>query len=97
MAELMDELDGSLIRLYPSLCNDGVDQVILAVPEPAHCFGLRGVVLAALGELDTGRGGKGAEAVEARLHIHIEPVVRGDLEGTKWFAARRRPLLQVGV
>ena len=37
----------------PLPLNDFVDQVILAVPEPAHRFGLRGVVWAALGELDT--------------------------------------------
>ena len=59
MAELMDELDGSLIRHHPSLCNDCVDQVILAVPEPAHRFGLRGGVWAALGELDSTRAASG--------------------------------------
>ena len=52
-AELMDELDASLVRLHPSLFNDFVDQVVLAVPEPAHRFGLAGVVRASLGELDT--------------------------------------------
>src|SRR4030095_471204 len=97
MAELMDELDGSLIRLPPSLFNDFVDQVILAVPEPAHRFGLRGVIWGALREVDATGGEKVPHAVEAGLPIHIEPVIRGDLERTKWCTGVRRALLQVGI
>src|SRR2546421_6989782 len=31
------------------------------------------------------------------LPIHIEPVIRGDLEGTKWFACVRSALLKVRI
>src|SRR4030095_5600387 len=36
-------------------------------------------------------------AVEPGLAIHIEPVIRGDLEGTKWFAGVRSALLKVRI
>ena len=52
-AELMDELNASLVGLHPHVLYDLVDQVVLAVAEPAHCFGLRGVVRAPFGKLDT--------------------------------------------
>src|SRR6516225_7719045 len=43
-AEVMDELNASLVRLHPRVFNDLVDQVVLAVPEPAHRFDLWGIV-----------------------------------------------------
>src|SRR5439155_24471810 len=93
----MDEFDASLVRLDPVFFDDAVDQVVLAVPEPAHCFSLRGVVDAPLGEPDTARYEEVANAVEAGLPIYIEPVVRGDIERTKCFASLRRALLKVLV
>ena len=88
MAELMDEFDASLVRLDPFVFDDLVDQIVLAVPEAIHCFGLRRVVRTSLGELYTARCEKVANAVVAGLAIHIEPIVCGDIEGTK----RRAPL-----
>src|SRR4029077_1968526 len=90
----MDEFDASLVRRAPVFFDDLVDQVVLAVPEPAHCFSLRGVVHAPLGELDTARYQKIANAVEAGLPVNIQPVVRDNIEGTKYFASLRRTLLQ---
>jgi hypothetical protein len=45
--------------------------------------------------LDTTRREKIANAVEARLPIHIEPVVRREIEWTKCFASLRCTLLKV--
>src|SRR5262249_46874782 len=81
----------------PRRGDDVVDEVILAVPEPTHRVGLRGVIRGALREVDATGGEKVAHAVEPGLPIHIEPVIRGDLEGTKGFASFRRPLLQICI
>jgi hypothetical protein len=66
----------------------------LAVPEPAHRFGLRGVVNAPFGELDAARIEKVSNTVEAGLPVHMEPVVRGEIERTKCFASLRPTLLK---
>ena len=94
----MDELHASVVRLHAHLFNDLVDQVVLAVPEPAHCFDVCG------GSSGLPSGSwiprdleKVANAVETGLPIHIEPVVRGEIEGTKCFASLRRTLLKVLV
>jgi hypothetical protein len=58
MAELMDEFNASLVSLHAYLRYRMVDQVVLAVPESTHCFNLRGVVRASLGELDPARWSK---------------------------------------
>src|SRR4029434_4917772 len=42
-------------------------------------------------------GEKVAHAVKPGLAIHIEPVIRGDLEGTKGFACVSSALLQVRI
>ena len=39
-AELMDELHASVVGLHAHVRDDNVDQVVLAVPEPAYCFDL---------------------------------------------------------
>jgi hypothetical protein len=52
MTELTDERDRPRIRLHPHRVDDFVDKVILAVPEPAHRFGLRGVIRGSLREVD---------------------------------------------
>ena len=67
----MDEFNASLVRLDPSLFNDLVDQLVLAVPEPAHRFSVWRIVRGSLGELDTARCEKVANTVEARLSIDI--------------------------
>jgi len=41
-AEVMDELDASRIRRHPLVFNGLVDQVVLAIPEPAYGFKLGG-------------------------------------------------------
>ena len=46
-------LHGSVIGLHAHVRYDLVDQVVLAVAEPAYCFGLCRVVRIAFGELDT--------------------------------------------
>src|SRR5262245_22771837 len=97
MAELTNEFNAALVRFDPFVFDDSVDQVVLAVPEPVHCFGLRGVVGTSFGEPDTARCEKITNAVVAGLPIHIEPVVRGDIEGAKCFASLRRALLKVLV
>src|SRR6516162_1421613 len=97
MAELMDELNASIVRLHPLFLNDFVDQTVLAVCEPAHRFGVREVVRASVGELNPARSQKVASAVEAGLPVHIKPVVRVDLEGVKGFASLRRTHLKVLV
>src|SRR5262249_4114112 len=50
-----------------------------------------------LGKLDAARCEKVANAVEAGLPIHIEPVVRDEIERAKCFASLRRTLLKVLV
>src|SRR5215468_7608999 len=97
MAELTNEFNAALVRFDPFVFDDSVDQVVLAVPEPVHCFGLRGVVWMSLGKLDAARCEKVANAVEAGLPIHIEPVVRDEIERAKCFACLRRALLKVLV
>src|SRR4030095_7594806 len=95
MVKLMDEFNGPLVRLHAYVLNGLVNQVVLAIPEAAHCFDLRGGIRTSLGELDTARCEKVANAVESGFPIHIEPVVRGEIEGTKWFASLFRTLLKV--
>src|SRR5215471_17246086 len=97
MADLMDEFNAALVRLDPFLLNDFVDQVVFAVPEPVYRFGLRGVVRVSLREPNTARCEKVVNAVVAGLPVHIEPIVAGDIEGTKCFASLRRTLLKVLV
>jgi hypothetical protein len=70
-AELMDEFEASLVRLDPSLFNDLIDQLVLAVPEPAHGFSVWWIVRGSLGELNAARCEKVADPVEARLPIDI--------------------------
>src|SRR6266704_2270943 len=43
------------------------------------------------------RGDDVVDDVEPGLAIHIEPVIRGDLEGTKGFAGVRNALLKVRI
>src|SRR6516162_11705784 len=95
MAELMDEFDASLVRLDPFVFDDLVDQIVLAVPEAIHCLGLRRIVRTSLGDFYTARFEKVANAVVTGLAVHIEPIVRGDIEGVKCFAFLRRTLLKV--
>src|SRR5215469_11531103 len=97
MAELMDKFDAALVRLHPVFLDNLVDQIVLAVPETVHGFGLRRIVWASLGEPDTARCQKVANAVVAGLAIHIEPIVRGDIEGTKCLASLHRSLLKILV
>src|SRR4029453_15226338 len=47
--------------------------------------------------VDAPGGEKVAHAVKPGLAIHIEPVIRGDLEGTKGFACVSSALLQVRI
>jgi hypothetical protein len=49
----MDELDASLVGLDSHVSDDLVDQVVLAVAEPAHRFGLRRIMRTSFGKLDT--------------------------------------------
>ena len=44
--ELMDEVNASAYGSTPCLLNDLIDQLVLAVAEPTHRFGLRRVVRA---------------------------------------------------
>src|SRR6516164_259093 len=97
MAELMEEFDASLVRVDPDIFNDLVDQTVLAVREPTHRFGLQRIGRASLGELETARCKKVATAVKAGLPVHIEPVVRGDVEGAERFASLGCTLLKVLV
>src|SRR5215475_15543107 len=97
MAELTNEFNATLVRFDPYVFNDLVDQLVLAVPEPVHCFRLRGVVGTSFGEPDVARCEKVTNAVVAGLAIHKEAIVRGDIEGTKCFASPRRTLLKVFV
>src|SRR6516164_3441236 len=93
----MNQCNASLIRLHDFIFYDFVDQLILAVPEAIHCFRVRRIVGTSFGELNTARCEKVANAVVAGLAIYIEAVVRGDIEGTKYFASLRRTLLKVFV
>jgi hypothetical protein len=97
IAKLMNEPNASLVRLHPHVFDDLVDHVVLAVPKPAHCFELWRIVRTSLGELDAARREKVTNAVEAGLSIHIMPVVRGEIEGTKCFTCPCRTLLKVLV
>src|SRR5215471_16840652 len=95
MAQPMDEFDASLVGLYPFLFNDLVDQVVLAVPEPAHCISVWRIFRASFGELDAPRREKIANAVEARLPVDIEPVIGSEIERMKCLSSLLRTLLQV--
>jgi hypothetical protein len=93
----MDEFNASLVRLHPYVFDDLVDQVVLSVSEPAHCFSLWRIVRASLGELDAARCEKVANAVEARLSIDMEPIISGGIKGAKCFASLGCTLLKVFV
>jgi hypothetical protein len=67
----MDEFNASLVRLDPSLFNDLIDQLVLAVAQSAHRFSVWRIVRGPLGELDAARCEKVANPVEARLPIDI--------------------------
>src|ERR1700739_2489881 len=95
MAELMNKFNAPLVGLQLFFFHNFVDQVVLAVSETVHGFGLRGVVRASHWEPDTARCEKVANAVVAELTIHIESIVGGDIEGTKCFTSVRRALLKV--
>src|SRR5215469_6787450 len=97
MAELLDEFNASPVWLDPFVFDDLVDQVVLAVPEAVHGFGLRRIVGTSLGELYTARSEKVANTVVARLAVHVEPIVCGDVEGVKRFASLRRTLFKILV
>src|SRR5215831_1963342 len=94
-AELMDESHASLIRLHARLRDGIVDQVILAVPEPAHGFDLCRIFKVSLGEFDAARFQEVTNAIETRLPIHVKPVVDVDIEGAKCFPLLPRTLLQI--
>src|SRR5262245_303040 len=97
MAKMLDELNTPLVSLHPDVFNKFIDQFILAVPEPAHCFDLRRIVRVSLGELDVARRKKVANPIEAGLPVHIEPVVSVEIEGAKCFSSLRRTLLKILV
>src|SRR6516225_7097392 len=97
IAELVDEPDTALVGLNSFFFYDFVDQVVLGVPEAVHCLDLRRIVGASLGELDTARCEKVADAVIAGLTIHVEQIVSGDIEGMKYFTSLYRSLLEVLV
>src|SRR5262249_8464330 len=87
----------SLVSLHADAFNGITDELVLAVAEPAHCFGLRGVVRGSLRQFDAARREKVANAVETRLSIEMESVVRGKIAGTEGFASLRRAFLEVFV
>src|SRR6516162_7976900 len=97
MPKLIKEFNAALVRLHPFIFDDLVDQVVLAVPKAVHRFSLWRIIRASLGEPDAARCQKVANAVVAGLAIHIEPIVRSDVEGTKCFACLRRTPLKILV
>ena len=97
MPKLVEEFDAAFVRLHACVFDDLVDQVVLAVPEPAHRFSLWRIVRASLGELNSARCKKVANAVEARLSIHIQPIIRGGIERKKCFASLHCTFLEVFV
>src|SRR6516225_4285583 len=95
--QLVDKSNASLVSLHPDAFNGITDQFVLAVAEPAHRFGLWGVVRGSLRQFDAARCEKVANAVETRLSIEMESAVRGKIEGTKGFASLGRAFLEVFV
>src|SRR5215472_16141315 len=97
LTQLPDKFDAPLVRLNPDVFNDLVDQVVFAVPEPAHRFGLCGIIWAALGQLDIAGCEKVANAGKAGFPINSEGVVRAAMKRKKFFAPLRRPFLKILV
>src|SRR5262245_64342810 len=97
VAELTNEPNASLVWFHASLFNDLIDQVVLAVPKSANRFGVGWIVRRSLGKLNAARREKIANAVEAGLPIHMQPVVRGDIERTEGFASLHRTLLEIRI
>jgi hypothetical protein len=61
----MDESHASAVGHHANLSDGIVNKVILAVPEPAHRFDVRGVFRVSLGKFDAARVQEVANAVEA--------------------------------
>jgi len=76
----MDELDAPLIGLDPSFFDDPIDQLVLAVSDPAYCLGIGRIVRASFGKLNASRCQKIANAVETRLPVHMEAIVLREIE-----------------
>jgi hypothetical protein len=93
----MDEFNASLVGLNPFVFYDFVDELVLAVPEAVHCFSLWRIVRASLWQLDNARCEKVPNAVVPGFSIHIEAIVRGNIERTKCVASLRRTLLKIFV
>ena len=90
-------LHGSVVGLHAHVRYDIVDQVVLAVSESAHCFDLAGSSGFPSGSWIPRELEEVANAVETGLAIHVEPVVRGEIEGAKCFPFCARTLLKIFV
>src|SRR5438105_15148573 len=93
----MDEFNAPLVRRNSFLFDNFVDELVLAVPEAVHCFSLWRIVRASLWQLDNARCEKVPNAVVPGFSIHIEAIVRVNIEGTKCVASLRRTLLKIFV
>src|SRR4029453_8729934 len=81
----------------PTAAMTSLTRSFLRFPSPHTVLACGGGIRGSLREVDATGGEKVAHAVEPGLPIYIEPVIRGDLEGTKWFTGVRITLLQVRI
>jgi hypothetical protein len=71
MAQLTDEFDAPLVRLHSYVFDNFIDEVVLAVAEPAHRVRFWRIVRASLRKPKAARCEKVSHTVEAGLSIHI--------------------------
>lgn len=93
----MHPLHRALVDLDAVAGNGVVDQLVLAVAEAAHGFMQRRIVGRALGQVDRSRLQEIPNAIEARLAVHMELVVGGDVERPERLTGPGRALAQVLV
>ena len=92
-SQILDEGDGTGIRIDTRSREDLIDQVVFSVAETADGLSSRRIVLGAFGQVDAARFQEIAHPVVSRLSIYIKFVVDGDIKRSKWDGVSRRPLL----
>ena len=91
VAQLVDQRDRGGERAHAVLAHLGVEEVVLAVAEPADGLPLRRVGRVAHRQLDAARGQEVADAVVARLAVDVEPVVGLEVERPERVGRAGRP------
>ena len=85
------------VGLHPVLVDQPQHQLVLSIAQPAHRFGVRGIVGLALGQLDAPRGEERPHTVTSRLSVDILAIVGNRVERHEVFPRSSGPLAQVCV